>query len=226
MTDTLARLRSGKLVFETMVDLDAAMKLKRGENIDINEVIRDTSVYTDQKKGMQAGRDELETVFGTTELAVAVEKIVKKGEIEVTQEFRDEATEQRRKQIIDFLVRNAIDAGTNRPFTPDILESAMKQAGVKIENKAIEGQISKIVEALKKIIPLKIETKKIKVRIPAQHTGRVYGLIQEYKEKEDWMGNGDLEVVLNIPIGIQMNFYDKLNSITHGSAITQEMKEA
>ena len=37
MTDTLARLRSGKLIFETMVDLDNAMKLKRGEDVDINE---------------------------------------------------------------------------------------------------------------------------------------------------------------------------------------------
>jgi len=224
MTDTLARLRSGKMVFETMVDLDAAMKLKKGDG-DINAVIRDTKIYTDQKKGMEAGRGELENVFGSASFSEIVEKIVKKGDIEVTKEFRDEALEVRRKQVIDFLVRNAIDVNSNRPFTPDILESAIREAGVKIDNQPIEKQIKGIIETLKKNIPIKIETKKIKIKIPAEHTGKVYGLIQEYKEKEDWLGNGDLEVILNIPVGIQMDFYDKLNSVTHGSAITEEMKE-
>jgi len=225
MTDNVARLRSGKHIFETMVDLDAAMKLKKGEQVDINEVIRDTKIYTDQKKGMEAGKDDLMEAFHTDELPKVVEQIVKRGEVEVTQEFRDEALETRRKQVIDFLVKNAIDTNSNRPFTPDILESAIKQAGVKIDNQSVEKQIKNITEALKKIIPIKIETKKIKIKIPAEHTGKVYGLIQEYKEKEDWLGNGDLEVILNIPVGIQMDFYDKLNSVTHGSAITEEIKE-
>ena len=70
-----------------------------------------------------------------------------------------------------------------------------------------------------------IETKKIKIKIPVEHTGKVYGLINEYKEKEDWHSDGSLEVVLNIPVGMLMDFYDKLNSITHGSAITSEVKE-
>jgi len=225
MTDTIARLRSGKMTFETMVDLNSAMKLKKGESVDINEVIRDTAVYTELKKGMRAGKDELENVFGTTELPLIVEKIVKRGDIEVTQEFRDEAVEQKRKKVIDFLTRNAVDARTNRPFTPDILESALKQSGVNIQDKPVEKQIAGILEKLRIIIPIKIETKKIRIKIPAQHTGKVYGLVQEYKEKEEWFGNGDLSVTLNIPVGLQMEFYDKLNSITHGSAITEEVRE-
>jgi len=225
MADTIARLRSGKMIFETMVDLDNAMKLKKGEEINMNDVIRDTAVYTDLKKGMHAGSAELENIFHTTEFPKIVEHMVKKGDIEVTQEFRDESSEQKRKQVIDFLKRNAIDTRTNLPFTEDILESALKEAGAKIDNQPVERQIKEILEKLTKIIPIKIETKKIKIKIPAEHTGKVYGLVNEYKEKEEWLGNGDLEVILNIPVGIQMEFYDKLNSITHGSAITEEMKE-
>lgn len=225
MTDTLARLRSGKMTFETMVDLESAMKLKKGENIDISEVIRDRSIYTDQKKGMRAGSGELENAFGTSDFNEIVEKIVRKGSLEVTQEFRDEAVEAKRRQIIDFLTKNAVDARTNRPFTSDMIESALKQSGVKIENKPIELQIKNITETLKNIIPLKIETKKIKIKIPAEHTGRAYGLVQEYKEKEEWLSDGSLEIILNIPVGMQTNFYDKLNAITHGSALTSEIKE-
>lgn len=226
MTDTIARLKSGKMTFETMVDLDSAMKLRKGDaSVSISDVIRDNSVYTDLKKGMRAGSAELMNAFGSTDLNVIVDKIVKKGEIEVTQEFRDEALENRKKQVVDFLNKNAIDIRTGRPFTLDMIESTIKQAGIKIDNVSVDKQIKSILEGLKKIIPIKIETKKIKVRIPVEHTGKIYGIIQEYKEKEDWMSNGDLEVILNIPVGVQMEFYDKLNSITHGSAITQEIKE-
>ncbi len=224
MTDTIARLRSGKLIFETLVDLDSAIKLRKGENVNISQLIRDNAIYTDQKKGMRAGHAELEQAFGTTIFDKIVENIVKKGMIEVTQEFRDEALENRKKQIIDFLTRNAVDAQSGRPFTPNIIENSLKEAGIKIENKNVESQIMGIIEKLKQIIPLKVQTKRLKINVPAMHTGKVYGLLQEYKEKEEWLTNGDLQITLNIPVGIQMEFYDKLNSITHGSAISLEIK--
>ncbi len=224
MTDTLARLRVGKLDFETMVDLDSAMKLRKGLPVSINDVIKDVAVYTDQKKGMRAGKDELMLAFNTTDISKVVERIVKKGEIEVTKEFRDEALENRRKQVIEFLAKNGVNAQTNRPFTPDMIENALSQSGVKIENQPVDRQIKNVIESLKKVIPIKLETKKIKIKIPPEHTGKVYGILQEYKEKEEWLTNGSLEVVLNIPQGILMDFYDKLNSITHGSAITSEVK--
>jgi len=225
MTDTIARLKVGKLDFETMVDLYSAMKLKKGIAVNISEVIRDNFIYTDLKKGMRAGSAELMNSFNTTDFSQIVTRIVQKGEIEVTQEFRDEALENRRKQIIDFLSKNGVNAQTGRPYTSDMIESALKQAGVKIENVSVEKQISRVLESLKRIIPIKIETKKIKLKIPPQFTGQVYGLINEYKEKEDWLNDGSLEVILNIPVGLQMEFYDKLNKITHGAAITSEIKE-
>ena len=224
MTDTIARLRSGKLTFETMVNLENAMKLKKGQNVDIYDIIKDNSVYLDQKKGMRAGNSELKNVFGTTEFTKIVEQIIKKGNLEVTQEFRDESLENKRKQIIDFLVKNSVDSRTNRPFIPDILEKAIKEAGIKIDNSSVEKQIYTIVENLKKIIPIKIETKKIMIKIPAIYSARIYGLLQDYKEEEEWLNNGDLKVILNLPVGMQMDFYDKLNSVTHGSAVTEEIK--
>jgi len=225
MPNTTARLKRGSKNFETMVDLDSAMNIRKGESSDVNGAIRDTTIWNDLKKGMRAGDKDLKDIFGTTEFNQVVEKIIKKGDLEVTQEYRDEALETKKKQVVDFLIRNAVDARTNRPFTPDMIESAIKQTGVKIENQPVDKQIKSITETLKKVIPIKIETKKIKIKIPAEHTGRAYGLIQDYKEKEEWLNDGSLEVILNIPVGIQSDFYDKLNNITHGSAITSEMKQ-
>jgi len=33
-----------------------------------------------------------------------------------------------------------------------------------------------------------------------------------------------LEVVVNVPAGLVMDFFDKLNSATHGSATSEEIK--
>ena len=45
------------------------------------------------------------------------------------------------------------------------------------------------------------------------------------KENEKWLDNGDLEVTVKVPAGMIMDFYDKLNSVTHGGAITEEIRE-
>ena len=80
-------------------------------------------------------------------------------------------------------------------------------------------------DQLRKIIPIKIETKRVKITIPAIHTGKAYGVVAQYKENEQWLNDGSLEVVVGVPAGIVIDFYEKLNSVTHGSALTQEMKE-
>ena len=91
----------------------------------------------------------------------------------------------------------------------------MQEVHVNVKNVPLENQINEIVTQLSKVLPIKIETKKVKVTIPAA----------QYKEDENWLGNGDLEIVVNVPSGIIMDFYDKLNSVTHGSAITEEIRE-
>ena len=80
-------------------------------------------------------------------------------------------------------------------------------------------------EAISSIIPIRIETRKVRITIPAMHTGKAYGIVAQYKKDETWLDDGSLRVVVNVPSGIVMNFYDQLNSVTHGSALTEEVKE-
>ena len=75
------------------------------------------------------------------------------------------------------------------------------------------------------MFPIKIETKRIKITIPARFTGQVYGLIKDFKESEEWLANGNLQAILNIPSGMQIDFYDKLNGITHGAVQSEDLPE-
>jgi ribosome maturation protein SDO1 len=223
MVTTLARIKKLGKHFEVMVDLDDALKFRKGL---ISSIEAETEfIFRDIKKGERAPENELKTAFGTIDVNEIVKKIVKEGEIQTTQEYRDAEQEKKFKQVVDFLVKNANDPQTGRPHTAERIKNALEQANVNIKNTSIENQMSEILEKISKLIPIKIETKKVKIKIPAIHTGKAYGVVAVYKVSENWLNDGSLEVVVEVPSGMIMDFYDKLNGVTHGSALTEEMKE-
>ncbi|MAH03259.1 ribosome assembly factor SBDS [Candidatus Pacearchaeota archaeon] len=223
MTQTLARIKQSGKNFEIIVNLDDALKFKKGEVSSIDA--EGDKIFSDSKKGQVASNSDLKQAFGTEEINAVTEKIIKNGEVLLTQEHRDEEHEKKFKQVVDFLTNNSIDPQTGNPHTAERIKGALEQAHINIKNAPIESQISDILIEISKIIPIKIETKKVKITIPAVHTGQVYGIINQYKEEEKWLDNGDLEVIVSVPAGIIIDFYDKLNGVTHGSAITEEIKE-
>jgi ribosome maturation protein SDO1 len=223
MVNTTARIKKAGKHFEVMVNLDDALKFRKGLSSFIQAETE--FIFHDIKKGEKAPEKDLKEAFGTTDVNEIVKKIVKDGEIQTTQEFRDAEQEKRFKQVVDFLAKNAYDPQTGRPHTTERIKNALEQANVNIKNTSIENQISEILEKISVLIPIKIETKKVKIKIPAVHTGKAYGVVAIYKVSENWLNDGSLEVIVEVPSGMIMDFYDKLNGVTHGSAITEEIKE-
>lgn len=223
MTNTLARIKREGKNFEIIVDLDDALKFRKGELSSVEA--EGDRVFYDSKKGQVASDSDLRKAFGTTELNVIVEKIVKSGEVLVTQEKRDEEKEKRYKQVVDFLAVNSIDPKTGNPHTPERIKRALEEAHVNLKNVPVENQIKDVIYEISKFIPIKLEMKKVKITVPAVHTGKAYGIVSQYKENEKWLDDGSLQITVSIPAGIIMNFYDRLNSVTHGSALTEEIRE-
>ena len=213
MANVEARLKSKGKSFEILVDLDKALQVKKGIPVSMENVLAVDQIFSDVKKGMRPSGSELRECFGTEDTKAIAEKIIKQGEVLLPAEYRKKEQENKEKQVVEFLSKNAVDPTTGKPHTQSRIELA------------IEQQIGKILEKLKHIIPIKIETKKLRVTVPAVHTGKAYGILKEYKEKEEWLANGDLMCIINLPAGLQIDFYDKLNSITHGSSIVEEIKE-
>jgi ribosome maturation protein SDO1 len=219
---TIARITKNGLHFEVLVNMDDALKFKKGLTDFLNlEIDR---VFSNVKKGDVVSNNDLEIAFKTTDVLEVGKIIVKQGDVLIDQEHRSEEKERQFRQVIDFLSRNAIDPQSGNPISPERIKSALEQAHVNIKNGSIENQIQDIVAQISAIIPIKIETKKVKIHVPAIQTGIVYGLVQQYKEKENWLNDGSLEVVVNVPAGLIMDFYDKLNSMTHGSATTEDVQ--
>lgn len=223
MTTTIARIKKAGKHFEIRVDLDEAMKFKKGE-ISLIEPEGDR-IFKDSKKGETSSPSDLKDCFRTLDVNEIAGMIVKGGEVQLTQEHRSAEQEQKFKQVVDFLATNSVDPQTGNPHSVERIKNALNDAHVNIKNIPVENQIKDILEAVSKIIPIKLEMKKVKITIPAMHTGKAYGVISQYKEFEKWLDNGDLEVVVQVPSGIIIDFYDKLNGVTHGSALTEEIKE-
>ncbi len=223
MAKTTVRIDKSGKHFEILVDLEDAMKFKRGE---IGSIIAESDIiFRNVKKGERAPTSDIESAFGTTDPNEIIPKIVKGGEILTTQDFRDAEQEKKFKQVVDFLSRNAVDPQSGNPHTSERIKNALEQAHVNIKNTSVENQINDILAEISKIIPIKLETKKVKITIPAIHTGKAYGVISTHKETETWLDDGSLEVIVKVPAGMIMDFYDKLNGVTHGSAVTEEIQE-
>ena len=223
MTQTTARIKKAGKHFEILVNMEDALKFKRGE-IGSIEAEGDI-IFRDVKKGERAPSADLNEAFGTTEVNKIVQDIVKRGEILVTQKQRNAEQEKRFNQVVDFLSTNSTDPRTGKPHPSERIKNALEQAHVNIKNIPVENQINEIIQEISKILAIRLEMKSVKITIPAMHTGKAYGVIAQYKKEEKWLDDGSLRVIVNVPSGIVMNFYDQLNSVTHGSALTEEVKE-
>jgi len=221
MTNTVARIKKTGKNFEIIVDMDNALKFKKGILKSIEA--ESERIFSDSKRGLAASNSDLMAAFGTNDTNTIVQKIVKDGEVLVTQEHRDEERDKKVKQVVDLIVKSSTDQN-GRPYTPEKIQSALEQAHVNIKNVPAENQIKEIILELSKIIPIKMETKTFEVTIPAIYTGNAYGIVSPYKIEERWLNNGDLNVTVECSGAMVLSFFDKLNSVTHGSAITREIE--
>ena len=224
MANVTAKIKLNGKNFEILVDCDKALAFKKGKGI-IDDVLITENIFSDLKRGLNVKEKDIEACFKTKDIKKAAEKIVREGEIQTPSEYKSKEREEKIKQIIDFISRSCTDP-KGIPHTPDRIRDAIKEAKVTIEDKrGVEEQISHIIRELQKVLPLKFETKKLRVEVPAIYSGKVYGILTGHIIKEDWLSDGSLSCIISIPSSSQMSFFDKLNGITHGSAITEEVKD-
>ncbi len=223
----IARLKKGGLNFEVVIDPDLAIKYRqqhgkdeKGNEIDIREVLKSTHIYSDAQKGMLAPENEMKKLFGTDDELEIAKKILLEGEIQLTAEYRTQLLEEKRKRIAFLISRNGIDPRTKLPHPMERILNAMEEAKVKVDMfKKAEDQVKEVVKKIAVILPIRIESVLLKVKIPAQYSGKAYNIIKSFgsTKKEEWGSNGSLFVELEIPAGLQPEFYDKINKLTHGN---------
>ncbi|MGI0141101.1 MAG: ribosome assembly factor SBDS [Candidatus Micrarchaeales archaeon] len=206
--------------FEIFIDSELAYEYITGKRTDPMSVLQVEEIFKDANKGERQSEEKIKKIFNTTEMPKVVEKILKNGNVPITTEQKNKLLEEKRKQIVQIIARNSIDPRTNAPHPIQRIENAMEQAKVSIEPfKNANEQVEIVIKKINMMLPIKFATAKIEVTIPADSANRCYGLLKQYGLKtETWLPNGALSAHVEFPAGLQAEFTDKLNSLTHGSA--------
>ncbi len=222
-----ARFDSHGEKFEILVDPDLALELKKGNNINLSDLLAVETVFKDAAKGTEQSPEELNKAFATTDVLEIAKKIVKQGEVQLTTEQRRHIRETRIKEVIEFISRNAMNPQTNAPHPPQRIENALDEAKIKIdEMKGVEEQVPGILKELKKILPISFEQIKIAIKISATHAAKAEHILHKYKlQKEEWQANGDLVAVVEMPAGLRQDFLNDLNGTCHGDVETKILEK-
>lgn len=220
----IARLSSHETTFEVLVDPELALALKSGQAVDIRNVLAVDKIFKDAKKGTTASEEMMQKAFGVLDTFKIAEQIIRKGEVQVTTEQRRKMREERLKQVVTLISKRAINPQTGLPHPPARIEDALAKAKIHIDEfKSAEEQFPAIVKMLLPILPLKFEVRKIAVKIPASYTGKANRLVRGFAtvKQEQWLSDGSWSVVVEVPAGIQREFFDKLNELTRGEVETK-----
>lgn len=222
-----ARLKTHGTTFEVLVDPDGALALKRGEGVKVEDILAVEDVFENASRGDRSAEEDLTKAFGTTDALTIAETIVKKGEISLTAEQRKKFAENKRRQVIEVIARNAINPQTKTPHPPARIDQAMTEARVNIDPAKSTDELVKIaMKAIRPLIPIRFEEVEIAMKVPASYAPKAYGEIAAFGKitKEAWQNNGSWIGVIKIPAGMQTDFYSLLNRLTKGEAETKLLK--
>ncbi len=223
----VARLKKGTDHFEILVDPYEAEHIIEGKTDAILKALAIDAIFSDSRKGTHASTELLQKHFNTTSVEPIAKEIILKGEIQLTTDQRRELQEQKRKRIIDMIVKNAMDPRTKAPHPRTRIELAMDQARIHIDPfKSVNQQMKSILEALRPLLPISMEASRVSIKIPAQFVGPAYGAVRSIAtiEREDWQSDGTWIGIVKLPAGLQSELFDKLNSLTKGNVETRLLK--
>ncbi len=215
----LARLRKGGQEFEVVVDADKAVEFKQGKNVTIRDVLKSEHVFSDAKKGLRASETAMQQIFETDDELAVAETIIKEGEIQLTAEYRKQLREQKFNQIVTIIQRQAVDPKTHAPHPPQRIKNAMEEAKVKIDEfRSAKEQVQDIIDALRPVIPIRIEIQEIELKMDSESAVKAYPIVKKYGQilKEDWQDDGSWVSVIEIPGGVRDQLFNKLNKLTKG----------
>jgi ribosome maturation protein SDO1 len=207
--------------FEILVNPDAALSFKQGKNVEPSQVIVIDEVYSDSNKGLRVGAEKLRKHFNTDKEAEAALQVLKKGELNLTQEQRKRLTEEKRRAVVALISKTFVDPKTLLPHPPLRIEQAMQEARVAVDPfQEPNEQMKLVVEKLRTILPLKSEKVKLQVKVAPQYSGQTIGVLKSFGDilKEEWGADGTLSAIVEIPAGGQPSLLDRLGSTTKGGA--------
>ncbi len=224
---TLVRYHHGSEKFEIMVDPDKGLAYKRGELGDVANVLLIDTIFTDANKGEKASAEKLEHAFETSDPMEVAKILFERGVFQLTAQQRREMMDQKLRQVIYIISRTYVDPKTKLPHPPVRIENALDDAKIQIDPfKDADEQVKDVVKALRSILPMSSENVQIALKIPAEYTGKSYGIVKDFGEikREEWQSDGSWITVVEMPAALQVEMMEALGKATQGNIQSKILK--
>jgi len=221
---TLVKYSQSGEKFEILVDPEKGLSYKRGELDDLTNVLMIDTIFTDSKKGEKPSTSKLESVFGTSDPLEVAKIMFEKGTLQLTAQQRKDMMDQKLRQIISIISRTYVDPATKLPHPLLRVENAISQAKVSIDPYVdAEEQLKEVVDALRPILPMKVESIEIAIKIPAEYSSKSYGVVKNLADikREEWGSDGSWMVVVTISAAMHGELLDRLGKTTQGNLQTK-----
>ncbi len=237
----IVKLRKGKNNFEMVCDPEEAWKAKKiltefrikekkdqaltrddilqHSDLDLTNIFPTYDIFKNVKKADRCTEEDLQEAFETSNVREVAAEFVLDGDFLWTHAQRQKWVEKKKKQIITILARNCVNPQSKKPHPPKRIEKAMEEARVSIDlDKTAEEQIETILKQIQLIIPIRMESVEMVVKIPAVYAAKAYNTVEKYAQvkKSEWQTDGSWIGMISLPAGLQMEMLEKLNKLTHG----------
>ncbi len=223
----IARLDSHGNNFEIILEADYVNDGKEDGWAEILDHMPAEEIFIDARKGERAPAESMNKAFASDNVREIAIQILKSGNVQLTTEQRRQMQDEKRKQVIAVIVREAMNPQTKTPHPPQRIENAMNEAGVHIDPmKPVAVQVKEVIEALRPILPISFEKLKLAIKLNGDDYGKCYGDIKGMAKiiKEEWTSDGSWVGMVDIPAGLQEELFNKLNEKTKGNVETKILK--
>ena len=198
--------------FELLVDSSLMDSWKEDStNVQLDKLLAIEDVFHDARAGERPTGELLERAFETTDFQTIANIILSKGNIQLTANQRKKMIDLKKRQIIQYIQSNAIDPKSKTPHPHTRIELALDESRFSIDPfKKIDEQIKDAIKILKPLIPLSFENTRLAFKISGKQYGGVSQLLRQYKEKEEWLPNGQWVCIIEIPAGMKSDLISKV----------------
>mmetsp|Transcript_66087 Transcript_66087/g.166640 ORF Transcript_66087/g.166640 Transcript_66087/m.166640 type:complete len:376 (+) Transcript_66087:119-1246(+) len=162
----IVRLKSHGKRFEVAAYKNKVLNWRDGIEKDINEVLQVITVFTNVSKGDVAKEQDMKKAFGTCDQEEVCRKILKSGDLQVSDKEREVHMEGLFRDIVQIVVERCVYPQTGRQLTALTVESALRTIGFSVKPEhAAKKQALKAIEALCTELPESFARAKMRLRI-------------------------------------------------------------
>ncbi|CAK0791490.1 unnamed protein product [Prorocentrum cordatum] len=220
----IVRYKAAGKRFEIACYKNKVLNWRSGVEKDLSEVLQIDTIFTNVSKGEVANAKDLQKAFNTTDPEDICKKILKSGELQVSDKEREVHQEALLRDIVQNVVERCVHPQTGRQLTALTVENALKRIGFSVVDQPAKRQALKAIEALCKEMPDSFARAKMRLRITCPDR-----LLDEFRrhltevsnatiEEETRSGEGSSAATTSVTFVCDPSQYRELDSFTTAHA--------